>query len=157
MPNFSRQNTVQPDSDVARSYPGLPSGDRGHTPGHQERSSPYSVNIGGPSTLETQDRSDVIREPVRAGSYHHSERSRASDSRRETEVTFPLETVTFGLEFTRNDRNSTTRESIDALDERYELDSMVEAGHSLDNVDDTFIRFQINAPNSRLTATPTCT
>jgi hypothetical protein len=144
--NLSRRTTVQPDSDVARSHRGLPSGDRGHAPGRQERSSPYSVNIGGQLTSESQDRNNAIREPVRADSYHHSERSRASESRRETDSTFPVETSTFGLQPTSNAQNSTiTRALTQALKERYELDSMAEAGHLFDNVDDTFIHAQINA------------
>jgi hypothetical protein len=143
--NFSRRNTVQPESDVACSYRGLPSGDRGHAPGRQERSSPYSVNIGGPPTSESQDRNNSIREPVRVDSYFHSERSRASDSRRKTDYTFPFVTPTPDLESTKNHRDSNARELIHALKERYELDSMAEAGHLFDNVDDTFIHAQINA------------
>jgi hypothetical protein len=136
--NLSRRTTVQPD--------GMPSGDRGHAPGRQERSSPYSVNIGGQLTSESQDRNNAIREPVRADSYHHSERSRASESRRETDSTFPVETSTFGLQSTSNAQNSTTTRALtQALKERYELDSMAEAGHLFDNVDDTFIHAQINA------------
>jgi hypothetical protein len=109
--------------------------------------------------FESQDRSNVVR----AGSYHHSERSRASESRRETDSMFPFEgvifggvrretdstfpfgEVTFGPKPTTNDRNSTTRQPIDALDERYGLESTVEAEHRFDNFDDTFIQAVINA------------
>jgi hypothetical protein len=65
--------------------------------------------------------------------------------RRETDSTFPFGEVTFGPKPTTNDRNSTTRQPIDALDERYGLESTVEAEHRFDNFDDTFIQAVINA------------
>jgi hypothetical protein len=178
-PGWPGRISFQLPSDSAGSYPDLPSGDRGHTPGHQERSSSFSAKIGGTPTFEFQDRSNVIR----AGSYRHSERSCASDSRRKTDSTFPIERVTFGdrrrdTDFTSpidavtfgdsrreitfpfgskipaNDWNSTTREPTHASDERHGPGSTAETGHRFDNFDDTFIHAVINAQGPRSYCAP---
>jgi hypothetical protein len=178
-PGWPARISFQLPSDSAGSYPDLPSGDRGHTPGRQERSSSFSAKIGGTPTFEFQDRSNVIR----AGSYRHSERSCASDSRRKTDSTFPIERVTFGdrrrdTDFTSaidavpfgdyrreitfpfgskipaNDWNSTTREPTHASDERHGPGSTAETGHRFDNFDDIFIHAVINARGPRSYSAP---
>jgi hypothetical protein len=178
-PGWPARISFQLPSDSAGSHPDLPSGDRGHTPSHQARSSSFSANFGGPSMFESRDRNNVIR----AGSYHHLERSCASDSRRKTDSAFPIERVTFGdrrrdTDFTSaidavpfgdyrreitfpfgskipaNDWNSTTREPTHASDERHGPGSTAETGHRFDNFDDTFIHAVINARGPRSYSAP---